>query len=122
MRRGGGVGCVVGVVNGSVGWMIRIGAVDGRGVEGVGLGAVQVDGTHDDVVRPEPWWRFGGRLEEGLLDELVALQSAAALEAGWVSAEHLVADTFPVEQGSQRVTDATTLYKAKKKSSSSSPR
>jgi hypothetical protein len=35
----------------------------------------------------------------------------------------LLVDTFPAEQGSQRVTDATTLYKAQKKSfdSSSSP-
>jgi hypothetical protein len=29
-------------------------------------------------------------------------------------------DTFPSEQGSQRVTDATTLYKAQKKTSTSS--
>jgi hypothetical protein len=35
-----------------------------------------------------------------------------------VSPAHVVVDTFPSEQGRQRVTDAATLYKAKKKSSS----
>ena len=60
------------------------------------------------------------RLEEPLLQELLALQAAAAIEEGAVSPAHLVVDTFPSEQGSQRVNDAATLYKAKKKSSSSS--
>jgi hypothetical protein len=41
------------------------------------------------------------------------------MEEGLVSPAHLIVDTFPVEQGSQRVTDANTLYKAQKKSSSS---
>jgi hypothetical protein len=41
------------------------------------------------------------------------------MEAGLVSPAHLVVDTFPSEQGSQRVNDAATLYKAEKKSSSS---
>jgi len=36
-------------------------------------------------------------------------------EEGFVSPAHLLVDTFPAEQGSQRVTDATTLYKAQKK-------
>jgi hypothetical protein len=49
------------------------------------------------------------------MDELLAIQAAAALEAGLVSPAHLVVDTFPSEQGSQRVNDAATLYKAKKK-------
>jgi hypothetical protein len=49
------------------------------------------------------------------MDELIALQAAAALEEGLVSPAHLVIDTFPSEPGSQRVTDATTLYKAHKK-------
>jgi hypothetical protein len=39
------------------------------------------------------------------------------MKAGLVSPAHVLIDTFPVEQGSQRVTDATTLYKAQKKSS-----
>jgi hypothetical protein len=51
------------------------------------------------------------------MEELVTLQAAGAIDQGLVSPSHLVVDTFPSEQGSQRVTDATTLYKAKKKSS-----
>jgi hypothetical protein len=42
------------------------------------------------------------------------------MEEGAVSPAHVVVDTFPSEQGSQRVNDAATLYKAKKKSSKSS--
>jgi hypothetical protein len=49
------------------------------------------------------------------MDALIALQAAAAMDEGLVSPAHLVIDTFPSEQGSQRVTDATTLYKAQKK-------
>jgi len=52
------------------------------------------------------------------MDELSAIQAAAAMDAGLVSPAHLVIDTFPCEQGSQRVTDATTLYKAQKTRSS----
>ena len=48
------------------------------------------------------------------MDELIAIQAAAAMEAGLVSPDHLVIDTFPCAQGIQRVTDATTLYKAHK--------
>ena len=54
------------------------------------------------------------------MEELLSIQATAALEAGLVSPAHLVVDTFPSEQGSQRVHDAATLYKAKKKSSRSS--
>ena len=54
------------------------------------------------------------------MDELLAIQAAAAMDEGLVSPAHLLVDTFPTEQGSQRVTDATTLYKAQKKSSTSS--
>jgi hypothetical protein len=53
------------------------------------------------------------------MDTLVAIQAAAAMDAGLVSPAHLLVDTFPAEQGSQRVTDATTLYKAQKNSSTS---
>ena len=56
------------------------------------------------------------------MDELVAIQVAAAMEKGLVSPAHLLVDTFPAEQGSQRVTDATTLYKAQKKACASSRR
>ena len=87
-----------------------------------GLDTVQVEGSQAHFVLPETLAQFRARLDEDLMDELIALQSAVALDAGRVSAEHLVSDTFPVEQGSQRVTDATTLYRAKKKSFKSSPR
>lgn len=58
---------------------------------------------------------FRGRRDEALMDERIAIQAAAAMEAELVSPAHLVVDTFPCEQGSQRVTDAPTLYKAQKK-------
>ena len=50
------------------------------------------------------------------MQDLLAIQAAAAMDAGLVSPAHVLIDTFPAEQGSQRVTDATTLYKAQKKS------
>jgi hypothetical protein len=65
-------------------------------------------------VLPETLSEFRSRLDEALMDELIAIQAAAAMDAGLVSPAHLVVDTFPAEQGSQRVTDATTLYKAQK--------
>jgi hypothetical protein len=51
---------------------------------------------------------------------LIAIQAAAAMDEGLVSPAHLLVDTFPTEQGSQRVNDANTLYRAQKKSSNSS--
>ena len=69
-------------------------------------------------VLPETLCEFRSRIDEPLMDDLIALQAAAAMEAGLVSPAHLVIDTFPCEQGSQRVTDATTLSKAQKKRSS----
>ena len=69
---------------------------------------------------PEVLAQFRRRIDAALMDELLALQAAAAIEQGVVSPAHLVVDTFPSEQGSQRVNDAATLYKAKKKSSRSS--
>jgi hypothetical protein len=87
-----------------------------------GITEVQVNRTQDHFVLPELLTQFRSRLDEALLNELLALQAAAAMEQGVVSPAHLVVDTFPSEQGSQRVNDAATLYKAKKKSSSSSRR
>jgi transposase len=82
-----------------------------------GIREVQVDRSHGHFVLPEVLAQFRSRIDDALMDELLAIQAAAALEAGLVSPAHLVVDTFPSEQGSQRVNDAATLYKAKKKSS-----
>jgi transposase len=87
-----------------------------------GITDVRVDAAQEYFVLPEVLATFRGRIDSALLEELLRIQAAAATEAGQVSPAHLVIDTFPAEQGSQRVTDATTLYKAKKKSSGSSAR
>ena len=84
-----------------------------------GLPAVQADQTQAHFVLPETLAQFRQRIDQDLLDELVAIQAAAAMAAGLVSPAHLLVDTFPAEQGSQRVTDATTLYKAPKNSCTS---
>jgi hypothetical protein len=87
-----------------------------------GIREVQVNRAQEHFVLPELLTQFRSRLDEPLLAELLALQAAAAMEQGVVSPAHVVVDTFPSEQGSQRVNDAATLYKAKKKSSRSSRR
>jgi hypothetical protein len=71
-------------------------------------------------VLPEVLAQFRSRLDAPLMEELLAIQAATAMEDGLVSPTHLVVDTFPSEQGSPRVNDAATLYKAPKKSSRSS--
>src|SRR5215510_9757756 len=81
------------------------------------IAEVQVNRRQNHFVLPELLTQFRSRLDEALLKELLALQAAAAIEEGAVSPAHVVVDTFPSEQGSQRVNDAATLYKAKKKSS-----
>jgi hypothetical protein len=63
--------------------------------------------------------QFRRRLDGALMDELLALQAAAALDAGLGSPAQLVVAPFPSEQGSPRVNDAAPLYQAKKKSSRS---
>src|SRR5215510_11701143 len=85
-----------------------------------GLREYQINPAQAHFVLPETLCEFRGRIDEALMDELLAIQAAAAMEEGLVSPAHLVIDTFPCEQGSQRVTDATTLYKAQKKASNSS--
>jgi hypothetical protein len=70
-------------------------------------------------VLPEVLAQFRRRIDAPLMEELLAIQAAAAREAGLVSPAHLVVATFPSEQGSQRVNEAATLYKAPKKSSGS---
>ncbi len=86
-----------------------------------GIREVQVERSQGHFVLPEVLAQFRSRIDATLMDELLALQAAAAIEQGVVSPAHLVVDTFPSEQGSQRVNDAATLYKTKKKSSRSSP-
>jgi Transposase domain (DUF772) len=85
-----------------------------------GIVAVQVDGSQEHFVLPEVLAQFRRRIDAPLMEGLLAIQAAAAMEAGLVSPAHAVVDTFPREQGSQRVNDAATLDKAPKKSSSSS--
>jgi hypothetical protein len=81
-----------------------------------GIDEVRADRDQAHVVCPETLSTFRARLNEDLINELLAIQSAAAIDAGLVSPAHVLIDTFPAEHGSQRVTDATTLYKAHKKS------
>ena len=81
-----------------------------------GLERVHADRRQSHFVLPSVLAQFRGRLDETLMAELIQIQSTAAMEEGLVSPSHLVVDTFPSEQGSQRVNDAATLYKAKKKS------
>jgi hypothetical protein len=85
-----------------------------------GITEIHGDRTQGHFVLPEVLAQFRSRIDECVMAELITLQAAAAMEAGLVSPAHLVVDTFPSEQGSQRVNDAATLYKAKKKSSTSS--
>ena len=80
-----------------------------------GLRDYQVNPSQTHFVLPETLCEFRSRMDEALTEALIAIQAAAAMDEGLVSPAHLVIDTFPSEQGSQRVTDATTLYKAQKK-------
>ena len=88
-------------------------------MDACGITEVQVDRSQAHFVLPQTLAQFRSRIATALMDELLAIQAAAAMEEGLVSPAPLLVDTFPAEQGSQRVTDATTLYKAQKKSSSS---
>jgi Transposase domain (DUF772) len=85
-----------------------------------GIRAVQVDGSQAHFVLPEVLAQFRRRLDAPLMEELLAIQAATAMEDGLVSPAHLVVDTFPSEQGRQRVNAAATLDKAPQKSSRSS--
>lgn len=80
-----------------------------------GLRELQADRSHAPCVLPETLAQFRHRIDAALMDELLAIQAAGAMQEGLGSPAHLLVDTFPAEQGSQRVTDATTLYKAQKK-------
>jgi hypothetical protein len=80
-----------------------------------GLREYRINPSQTHFVLPTTLCEFRGRIDEPLMDELIAIQAAAAMDEGLVSPAHLVIDTLPSEQGSQRVTDATTLYNAPKK-------
>jgi Transposase domain (DUF772) len=82
-----------------------------------GSTAVQVDRTQDHGVLPEVLAQFRRRLDEPLMAERLAIQAATAMADGLVRPAHVVVDTCPREQGSQRVNDAAPLYKAPQKSS-----
>lgn len=79
-----------------------------------GIEHVKVDRSQAHYVLPESLCQFRRRIDETLMAQWVTIQASEAMEEGLVSPEHLMVDTFPSEQGSQRITDATTLYKAKK--------
>jgi hypothetical protein len=87
-----------------------------------GLREVHADRSQAHFVLPETLVQFRRRIDPALMDERLAIQAAAAMQEGLVTPAHLLVDTFPSEQGSQRVTDATTLDKAQKKSCTSSRR
>ena len=89
-------------------------------MDACGITEIHVDRTQGHFVLPEVLTQFRSRIDERLMEERITMQAAAAMEAGLVSPAQLVVDTFPSEQGSQRVNDAATLYKAKKKSLRSS--
>ena len=82
-----------------------------------GLREYHAPRTHVHFVLPETLCAFRGRIDAALRDELLAIQTAAAMAEGLGSPAPLVIETFPCEQGSQRVTAATTLSKAQKKPS-----
>jgi Transposase domain (DUF772) len=85
-----------------------------------GITEVQVAGSQEHFVLPAVLAHVRSRLAAPLMEALLAIQAATAMADGLVSPAHLVVDTFPSEQGSQRVNDAATLSKAPKKSSRSS--
>jgi hypothetical protein len=87
-----------------------------------GIADVHVDRFPGHFVLPEVLAQVRSRIDEALMHALLTIQAAAAMEAALVSPAHLVVETFPSEQGSQRVNDAATLDKAPKKSSKSSRR
>ena len=73
-----------------------------------GLREYQAERSQAHFVLPTTLAEFRSRIAAALMDARIAIHAAAAMEAGLVSPAHLVIETFPSEQGSQRVTDATT--------------
>ena len=88
-----------------------------------GIAEVQVNRAQAHFVLPELLTQFRSRLDEAVTPGTAGPAGRGGDRGGSrESRARLVVDTFPSEQGSQRVNDAATLYKAKKKSSSSSRR
>jgi len=74
-----------------------------------GIRDVQADRSQGHFVLPAVLAQFRSRIDATVMEELLAIQAAAAMEAGLVSPAPVVVDTFPSEQGSQGVNEATTL-------------
>jgi hypothetical protein len=79
-----------------------------------GLQESQAHRSQGPFVLPETLWELRGRMDAGLMEELIAIQAAAAMATGLVSPAHRVIDPLPGAQGSPRVPDATTLSQAQK--------
>ena len=60
-----------------------------------GLDAVQLDSPQAHFVLPETLAQFRSRIDDTLIDELLALQAAAAMDEGLVSPAHLLVEPFP---------------------------
>jgi transposase len=67
-----------------------------------GITQVQVDGSQEHFVLPDVLAQFRSRLDAPLMEELLAIQAATAMEEGLVSPAHVVVDTFPREQAGDR--------------------
>lgn len=78
-------------------------------MDACGIAEIHVDRTQGHCVLPEVLAQCRRRIDERLMEALITLQAAAAMEAGLVRPAHLVVETFPSEHGSQRVNDAATL-------------
>ena len=68
-------------------------------MDACGLREVHADHSQAHWVLPATLAQFRRRLAQALMDALVAIQAAAAMEAGLVSPAHLLVETFPAEQG-----------------------
>ena len=72
------------------------------------MAAVHVARAQAHCVLPETLAPFRARIDETLLEALLALPAAAAMDVGVVSPAPLVVDIFPRAHGSQRVKEAAT--------------
>lgn len=60
-----------------------------------GLREYRINPSQAYFVLPATLCEFRGRIDEALMDDLIAIQVAAAIEEGLVSPAHLVVDAFP---------------------------